>query len=587
MIESIKRLFDMAGEYKQKMLLSVFLAMTNVIFGILPFFMIYKIIVEVMEGNAGFNSTGTLAVIAGCCLVLKVLAFSASTSLSHRVAYRILYNMRIALANKIADLPLGFLTARQSGTIKKVMLDDVEKLEQFLAHNIPETISSIIIPIFVALYMFFLDWRMALALLSTIPLSYAAFVFMMKDYDIKITEFSRATEHMNNTIVEYVKGMAVIKAFNQTTKSFEKYNNALDRYQKHVFDWFKACWPYMGIYFVIITANIIVVLPVGAWFYTSGSLELSKYILFMLIALGFSAPLIKLTEFFDGLALISNSEQRVNEILQEKELYKSQKNLKPDDYDIRVSNIRFSYDRTEVIKKISFHAKQGTTTALVGPSGSGKSTIAKLIARFWDVNSGQITIGGVDIKEIALENLMEIVSFVFQDVFLFNDSIKENIRIGRRNATDAEVIKAAKQAMCHDFIMKTEKGYETDVGDDGCKLSGGERQRLSIARSILRNAPIIVLDEATAFTDPENEDRIQESLNRLTKDKTVIVIAHRLSTIIFSEQIIVLNEGEIQNVGTHNELLKDSILYKSMWQAHINAMDWQFECKGDESQCIA
>jgi len=356
MIESMKRLFNMAGEFKWKMVLSVFLAMANVVFGILPFFMIYKIIVDIMGGNTDFNSISTLAVIAGVCLVLKELAFSASTSLSHRVAYRILYNMRIALADKIAGLPLGFLTERQSGAIKKVLVDDVEKLDQFLAHNIPETISSIVVPVFVTAYMFFLDWRMALALLSTIPLSYAAFVFMMKDYDVKMAEFSRATEHMNSTIVEYVKGMSVIKAFNQTTKSFGKYSKALDRYQKHVLDWFNAYWPYMSAYFVIMTANIIVVLPVGAWFYTTGSLDLGKYVLFILIALGFSAPLIKLTQFFDGLALISNSEQRVNEILQEKELYKSKKNLRPCNYDIKLSSIRFSYGQTEVIKKISFKA---------------------------------------------------------------------------------------------------------------------------------------------------------------------------------------------------------------------------------------
>lgn len=255
-------------------------------------------------------------------------------------------------------------------------------------------------------------------------------------------------------------------------------------------------------------------------------------------------------------------------------------NLTPITYDMKFSDIRFAYNEKEVLHKISLTAKQGDTTALVGPSGSGKSTIAKLIARFWDVNSGKITIGGIDIKDIKTESLMNIVSFVFQDVFLFNDTIMENIRIGKQGARDDEVIQAAKKAMCHDFILKTERGYETRVGTDGNKLSGGERQRISIARAFLRDTPIIILDEATSFTDPENEDKIQESINNLTQNKTLIVIAHRLSTIMHSEKIIVMDEGNIAGDGTHDELLGSSPLYKDMWNAHIDAMDWEFDIEG-------
>jgi ATP-binding cassette subfamily B protein len=570
----------MAGDFKGQMIASVLLATLSVALGIIPFFIMHRIVVDVMAGTADFKHTSPLAVAAGVCLVMKVLTSFRSTVLSHRVAYRILFNIRISLAKKFVDLPLGFVNKHASGTLKKIMVDDVEKLEIFLAHNIPETMSSCIVPVFIIVYMFFLDWRMALALLSTIPLSYIAFLLMMKDSNVKMQEFNDATEHVNGTIVEYVKGMAVIKAFNQTTTSFEKYSHSLTRYLNYVLEWFEYCWPYMSAYFVLITAGIVVVLPAGAYFYTNGSLDMATYILFMLIALGFSKPFLKLSEFSDSIALITLSEQNINNTLKEKELYKTDLNLIPGAYDVKFSNIRFAYNEKEVLHKISFTAKQGTTTALVGPSGSGKSTIAKLIARFWDVNSGKLTIGGIEIKEINAESLMDMVSFVFQDVFLFNDSIMENIRIGKQGATDEAVVQAAKRAMCHDFILKTENGYKTVVGTDGNKLSGGERQRISIARALLRDAPIIVLDEATAFTDPENEDKIQESINNLIKNKTLIVIAHRLSTVMHSEKIIVLDEGHILGDGTHEELLGNSPLYRNMWNAHIDAMDWEFDIEG-------
>jgi ATP-binding cassette subfamily B protein len=460
------------------------------------------------------------------------------------------------------------------------MVEDVERLEQFLAHNIPETISSIAIPFFVTIYMFFLDWRMALALLCTIPLAYVFFIVMMKGYKEKMNKYTKATEKMNGTIVEYIKGMEVIKAFNQTTKSFSKYSESLKNYKVYTMEWFKYCWPYMSAYLVVLSANSIVIIPVGVYFYFKGTLDLAVYILFMLISLEFAAPILKFTEFLDGIILICSAEQSINDVLNEEELYKGKETVVPDSYDIKFKDVKFSYDKKDVLNGITLDAKQGETTALVGPSGSGKSTIAKLIARFWDVGSGVITIGNIDIKDIPIKKLMETISFVFQDVFLFNDTIMENIRMGKKDASDEEVIEAAKRAMCHDFILKTENGYNTIVGSDGSKLSGGERQRISIARAILRNAPIVILDEATAYTDPENEDKIQQSINSLAKDKTLIVIAHRLSTIVDSDKIIVINEGNIESQGTHSELLEKSSHYINMWKAHIDAMNWQFDLRG-------
>lgn len=580
MKESIFRLFNMAGDFKAEMIASVLLAILSVALGIIPFFILHRVVVDVMAGTADFKHTSLLAVTAGVCLMMSVLTFFRSTVISHRVAHRISFNMRLALAKKMADLPLGFVHKNASGALKKIMVEDVGQLELFLAHNIPETLSSLIIPAFIIAYMFFLDWRMALALLFTLPISYIAFLLMMKDSKVKIQEFNDAAAHVNGTLVEYVKGMAIIKTFNQTTTSFEKYCYSSTGYLNYVLEWFKYCWPYMSAYYVLINAGIIVVLPAGAYFYANGSLNTGTYILFMLIALGFSKPFLKLTEFTDSISMITLSEQNINNILKEKELYKTDLKLIPAAYDVKFSDIKFAYGEKEVLHKISFTAKQGETTALVGPSGSGKSTVAKLIARFWDVNSGQLTIGGIEIKEIQAESLMDIVSFVFQDVFLFNDTIMENIRIGKPGATDEEVIQAAQKARCHDLIVATEDGYETKVGTDGNKLSGGERQCLSIARAFLRDTPIIVLDEATAFASPDNEDKIHASINQLTKNKTVIVIAHRLSTIMQSEKIIVMDQGKIAGDGTHDELLESSPLYRDMWNAHMDAMDWVLDIEG-------
>ena len=388
------RLFQMAGEYKGKMIGSVSLATLSVALGIVPLFIMYRVITELLQGNADFQSTCILAVLAGFCLILKSVTFAKATCMSHRVAYRILRNLRIRMAEKFVNLPLGFLTSRASGSLKKAMVDDIEKLEIFLAHNIPETISSLCIPLFVTFYMFSLDWRMALALLCTIPVSCIAFAFMMRGYKPKMERYNRSMEHVNGTIVEYIKGIAVIKTFNQTTSSFGKFRRAVHDYFNCTMEWFRECWPHMTAYYVLIAAGIVIVLPVGGYLYINESLGLSTYVLFLLISLGFSAPLIKLTEFMDSIAIISACEENVNRILNKTQLDSPIKSLLPESYDVQFADVRFSYEKKTVLKDISFSLCEGSTTALVGPSGAGKSTVAKLIARFWDVNSGAVSVGG-------------------------------------------------------------------------------------------------------------------------------------------------------------------------------------------------
>lgn len=580
MKDSIVRMIDLAGGYKYRMIISVILAILSVGCGMIPFLIIPEIVMQFINSSYNIVYLRNLAIVVGFALVLKNVFFAYSTRESHKVAYKILYNIRIKIAYKLARLPLGFFTDKASGQVKKVMVEDVEDMERFLAHNLPETTSNFVIPLAVTIYLFTVDWRMAIAMLVTIPLAIIPFRQMMKGSSEKMDKYTNAKENMNKVIVDYIKGIAVIKAFNQTTNAFSKYKKSIYDYEMFVLSWYKSAWIHMSAYFVLMTTNLIVIIPVGVYLNLSGTLSIADFVLFLAISMGFTTPLIKLTEFFDGIIMVTESEKKVYEILKSDELYYSHKDTNIMNYSIEFKGVTFAYDKKDVVKNVSFFAESASTTAIVGPSGSGKSTLAKLIARFWDVNKGEIRLGGVNIKEIPIETLMNLVSFVFQEVFLFNVSIKENIRMGRLDASDEEIIKAAKQAQCHEFIMEKEKGYDTIVGDSGSKLSGGEKQRISIARAILRNSPIIILDESTSSIDPENEDKIQEALSNLTKEKTVFIIAHRLSTIIYSDRILVINKGNIEAQGSHKELLESCELYKQMWYTHIDSMEWEFEIGG-------
>jgi ATP-binding cassette subfamily B protein len=402
---------------------------------------------------------------------------------------------------------------------------------------------------------------------------------MMKVGYKRMPKAYEATNKMNKTIIEYINGMEVIKIFNQTTSSFEKYTNSARNYKKFTLDWYKESWAYMAGFFTIVPCTILFVIPFGAMFYVQGTLSLSEYILCMLLSMGLGTPLTRMVEFGESLNMVTEKSKRLEEIFESNELMETNKEKIPDRFDISVNNVSFAYDEKEVLKDISFRSEENTVTALVGASGSGKSTIAKLIVRFWDVKSGEIKIGDVNIKDMSFANLMNCISYVSQDIYLFNTSIMENIRMGKPNASDEEVIRAAKLAQCHDFIMETEHSYDTNIGDAGNKLSGGQKQRLSIARALLKDAPIVILDEATAFTDPENEDKIQEALNGLIGGKTLIVIAHRLSTIRHANNIILMDKGRILSEGTHDELLEKSDIYESMWEAHREAMAWDITVK--------
>lgn len=401
--------------------------------------------------------------------------------------------------------------------------------------------------------------------------------FLMRNYNSQYAAYMEANNHVNNVIIEYVEGIEVVKAFNQSTSSYEKFVGAVKSFKDFTLAWFKSTWKTMNLMMAIMPTTLLGVLPIGLLLAQSGSITPAELAMGIILSLSIVGPLMKATTFINEAKSMEYAVEAANELLNLPVLPDSGKIVPIRHTDIVLQNVSFSYDGTgqnEVLHDISLKMPQGSFTALVGPSGGGKSTVARLIARFWDVTGGSISIGGTNIKELSIRQLSELVSFVTQDNFLFNCSLKENIRLGNPNATDEEVYAAAKAACCDDFIVRLEKGYDTPAGDAGKRLSGGEKQRIAIARAILKNAPIVILDEATAFTDPQNEDKIQKSIMALSKGKTLLVIAHRLSTIQNADQIVVLKKGQIVDCGKQEELLERCPLYADMWQAHIGAKNW-------------
>lgn len=580
-MSAFKKILIYADEHRSKIFLAMFLIFSSVIVGILPYIITYHIILSFIEKDA--ITVNYLLLTAGgiiFCLLLQTFLYLKGLAASHEAAYDTLMGIRIKFAEKMMKLPLGDINERGTGSYKKNFVDDIESIEALIAHMLPEGIPYVVVPIAVYILLFILDWRLALLSMASIPIGMGAMAMMMKTGLKKMGPYYESARKMNSIIVEYVSGMEVIKIFNRTTNSYKKYVSSVEDYKKYTLDWIKESWTYMAIYGAVLPCTIILLVPVGTVLYINGSLQLSTFVFALLLSMSLGITLVKLVEFFP---LIPNLRYKIEELektFDGEELKISDRGVNPKNCDVKFKNVTFAYDKKEVVKNVSFSANQNSVTAIVGKSGSGKSTLAKLLVHFWDVKDGEITIGDVNINEMPFEKLMELISYVSQDTFLFDIPIMENIRIGRPNATDEEVIAAAKLAMCHEFIMKMAKGYDTNAGDAGDKLSGGEKQRITIARAILKNAPIIVLDEATAFTDSENEDKIQEALNQLISGKTLIVIAHRLSTIVEADNIILMNEGNLLMQGRHDELLAESDTYKSLWNSHIKSISWDINVKG-------
>ena len=576
-------IFRFASAKKKQLSFSVVLSVLSSIFGIVPYLAVAALLQSALEGNLTTERVILLPLTALAGFFLKHWLYAKSTLCSHKAAYEIIKNIRTAVMGKMSKVSMGTVQSKSSGEFKQLVMDDADRLEIPLAHAIPEMIASTLAPVLVILYLLFIDWRMALAALATGVIGNVIYYCMLIGRGDMMTEYMAANANMNGTIVEYVNGMEVIKAFNQTASSMDRFKTSVLKVRDVTTKWYRHCWPFMSVSQAVLPSSIAFVLPVGMALFSGGAVSLSELILCVLLSMAIVGSLQTFLDFWESTAVVAEVQPRIQALLDMEELPEPAQPKHSDGADVELKDVHFGYDNSEVIHGISFTAKEGTVTALVGPSGSGKSTLAKLIARFWDVDAGAILVGGADIREIALPELMEQISFVSQDNFLFNMSLRDNIRIGKPEATDKEVEWAASQAGCDEFIARFPQGYDTNAGDAGARLSGGERQRIAIARAILKNAPIVILDEATAFTDPENEDKLQQSIDRLTQGKTLIVIAHRLSTIMYADQILVLEDGQITARGTHEQLLTSSETYLDMWKAHISAMDWSMNQEVSES----
>lgn len=573
----VKILFSFAAPCKGKMALSVFCAILSVAGGFIPFWAVYEILLAFINQNVTLNGILIWCLVGAAGYLLRVACHGISTILAHISAYTILEGIRLKIADRLMKAPLGEVMGRRIGYLKNIIMDKVEDLEPPLAHMIPELTSNILLPVAIFIWMLVIDWRMGLAVLIAPVLAMIPMFFLMRNYNSQYAAYMEANNHVNSIIIEYVEGIEVVKAFNQSTSSYEKFVNAVQSFKEFTLAWFKSTWKSMNLMMAIMPTTLLGVLPVGLLLVQNGSISHAELAMGIILSLSIVGPLMKATTFINEAKSMEYAVEAANELLNLPVLPDSGKIVSIPHNDIALKHVTFSYDgseQNEVLHDVNLELPEGSFTALVGPSGGGKSTIARLIARFWDVTGGNITIGGKNIKELSIRQLSELVSFVTQDNFLFNCSLKENIRLGNPNATDEEVYAAAKAACCDEFIVRLDKGYDTPAGDAGKRLSGGEKQRIAIARAILKNAPIVILDEATAFTDPQNEDKIQKSIMALSKGKTLLVIAHRLSTIQNADQIVVLKKGRIVDCGKQKELLKRCPLYADMWKAHIGAKNW-------------
>ncbi|EFH93751.1 ABC transporter, ATP-binding protein [Finegoldia magna ATCC 53516] len=592
----LNKVFEYAGSHKKTIHLASFIMLLSVIMGVVPFLFAYQIINPLILGQ-NLEFTRLVILLAGIliCLVLQALLGGLALNMSHKAAYNTLFGLRTSLQKKMENLPLGAIEEKGTGAIKKMYVDDIGSLEVLLAHSLPEGIANLIVPVMVYIAMFFVDWRLALMSLASIPLSIVAMMIMYSAGMKKMGPYYMASEKMNNTIIEYVNGMEVVKVFNKQTESYQRFSKDVGDYRDYALAWYKTAWPWMALYSALLPCTIILTLPLGGYFAYMGYVSLSDLILVLCLSLSIGLPLLKALGFLPTMPQLNYKISALEDALNIEPLKQGENRFKGIDHTISYDNVTFGYQLSKmgengqpetyiknVIHNVSFTAKVGEKTAIVGESGSGKSTLAKLLIHYYDVLEGSISIGGQNLQDMSLKALNKEISYVSQDQYLFNTSLLENIRIGNLSATDEEVIEAAKKAQCMEFLDKLPNGIYSLAGEAGKMLSGGERQRISLARAILKNAPIVVLDEATAYADPENEEKMEAAIAELVKGKTLIVIAHKLPAIVDADQILVMNHGRLVANGKHKDLLESSAEYRKLWNATIFSKEWKIDRKAGE-----
>ena len=572
----LQRIWELGRDEHGRLITAVVMAEVGVVCGMAPYFAAARIIALLLAGETALAAYMPWQAAALCGYLLRTALYNGALAISHRATFSILKTIRRLLLAKLPRLPLGTVMDTSSGRLKQIIVDQVDSMETTLAHLFPEMTANITAPVLTLIFLLVLDWRLALLSLAVFP---AAFVFMMtvmggytKDYAGAV----QATKEMNGAMIEYIHGIEVIKAFNQGKTSYARLADKVRANARYYYDWMRRSQLGMSMAYAFFPAQTLTVLPFGWLFYLHGALSAGTFITVIILSLGMSGPIVAAFNFVDTLAQVGTTVEQVDEILKAEEQAHGEKPAALTGSGVEVKNVSFGYhDGKEILHGVSLTIPQNSMTALVGPSGSGKSTLAKLIAGFWDVKSGSITMGGCDLRDIPLTQLYDQVAFVSQDNYLFDDTVRENNRMGRQSATDAEVEAAAQAAGCGSFIDRLERGYDTLVGGGGAHLSGGEKQRIAIARAMLKNAPIVILDEATANVDPENEDRLQKAIEALTHEKTVLMIAHRLKTVRGADQILVLADGKIVQRGRHEELMAQPGIYADFVGGRQETAGWK------------
>lgn len=570
-----QQVLNYAGEYRKTTYLSIAVMLSGIIMNVLPFLFLYQLLRPLLtEETVGPEYILVRILSIAVCGVLYAFLYVKGLSLSHNAAYHTLQNLRISLQGKLEGQPLGVIQEKGTGSLKKMFIDDIDSIELLLAHALPEGLANLAVPLFVFIAMFFVDWKLALLSLCSLPLGFVAMGAMYQAGISKMDAYYGAARKMNNTIVEYINGMEVVKVFNRDGDSYRRFEEDVRSYRDFTLDWYKVCWPWMALYNSILPCTALFTLPVGAWLVLRGFSTLPDLALVLCMSFGVGAPLLRSLSFMSAMPQLKYKIDALEHLMDSPALQQTDASFSGADYSISFENVRFAYQKKEVLHGISFQAAPGSLTALVGESGSGKSTLAKLLVHYYDVTGGAIRIGGQKLTDMSVESLNQQISYVSQEQFLFNISLLENIRLGKPEASDEEVMAAAQKAQCGEFLSRLPEGIHTMAGDGGKQLSGGERQRISLARAILKDAPIVVLDEATAFMDPENEEKMNEAIGEVIQGKTVVVIAHRLYSITGADQICVLDQGRLADMGTHEELLNRCEAYQKLWHAAEHSARW-------------
>lgn len=580
----LKGIMKYEGKYKKNTILAIVLITLAVMFQVIPGIIACKMITPLVLGETiTVEEFFIELIVIAVCLLLNSYLYCLGLAQSHKAAFATLENIRRSMQAKLEKLPLGVIEGKGNGALRRLFVDDVDAMELILAHSIPEGFGNSVVPIVVYVSLFAIDWKLALLTLIPVFIGMIAMGKMMAIGTSGMDKYYSAGKKMNGTIVEFVNGMEVIKVFNKTGENFERYIKHVEEYRDYTLDWYKACWPWMSMFNSIIPCSALVTLPVGIIFVLNGMSTLDDLILVLCLSLGVGIPVLKTLNFVPQFPQLDYKLKQIEQVLDSAVLETNGEDFKGKDYSIKYENVTFAYDEETVVNNVSIEIPENTVTAFIGESGSGKSTLAKLLVHYYDLNSGSIAIGGQKITDMSLEALNEKISYVSQEQFLFNTSILENIRMGKKNATDEEVYQALEKAQCMEFLNKLPNGVKSLAGDSGKMLSGGERQRLSLARALIKDAPIVVLDEATAFMDPENEEKMNAAIDEVVKDKTLVIIAHKLDTIRNADQICLLKEGEIIARGKHDDLLETSEDYKKLWTASVNSTQWTLQNGGNNN----